>query len=154
MPDSPTAVAEETLICPSCLQSISARQHFCEQCNAPLTSFAATDPIARIRTEAEVVRRAFQHPHLLGLWGVWLIFGPITVATMAYSVLGFRQMFPLRTTSEFIIAAVYAVMSLGWIALFGAILWRMTHRYLTAALQIETQTSVDDDPFEGEWPSN
>jgi len=88
-----------------------------------------------------VVRRAFRHPHLLGLLGVWLIFGPITVATMAYSGLGFRQMFPLRTTSEFIIAAEYAVMSLGWIALFGTILWRMTYRYLTA---LPTPEPTDD----------
>lgn len=146
-----TTPEEEILICPGCAQPIAPREHFCRHCNAPLTSFASTDPLARIRTEAEVVRRAFQHPRLIGLVGVWLIFGPSTIAAVVYGVTALRAMLPLRSISEGAIFTTYAVMTTAPACLFVAILWRMTYRYLWPDPQGDTETTIDDDPFDGEW---
>lgn len=141
----------ESLVCPSCASPIAAAQHFCMHCNAPLTSFAATDPLSWIRTEGELVRRAFRQPSRMALAGIWLIFGPGTIAALIYTTRGLQQMWPAYSVGGWLSAVGFLAMMAGLVTLFGAILWRMTYQYLTVTSQRVEPSEPEDNPFDGEW---
>ncbi len=149
--DSP---AEETVgtgvLCPACARPIAERDHFCPVCGVPLTSFAATDPLASIRSEAEMVRRAFQRPTLLKLIGVWMIFGPGALGCLLVVYLSLQDVGPDPTSGRLLqgVFKIIPVLFLGLIPV--AILWRMTDSYLSTpdvdgVVQESHEDSVPDD---------
>jgi len=69
--------SSELDICPYCCRANPAGHHFCEVCNAPLSSAAATMPAWRPWAQGFAVRRAVrQADSWFVLAGIWIIFAP------------------------------------------------------------------------------
>ena len=82
--------AEENELCPGCLTPNAPATHFCTQCGAPLSSFAATGPFESLFAEGHVYRQTVEQPvSLLVVVGVCLIFGMISMVglSLAFSSL-------------------------------------------------------------------
>ena len=73
-------------LCPNCLAENEPRAYFCCKCNTPLTSFAEIDPIMRIHSMGDTVRKAASNPgKIIVLIGMWFVFGvPLVVRTTLY----------------------------------------------------------------------
>jgi len=59
--DAPKAITksrEGQPLCPNCLEKVDPLADFCERCGAPLTMFAAVDPIKSIRSRGRAWRQA------------------------------------------------------------------------------------------------
>jgi len=68
--------AAEEELCTQCMASNLPGSHFCRECGAPLSSFAATGPFERLFAEGHVYRKAVEQPQrFIVVLGVWLIFG-------------------------------------------------------------------------------
>ena len=55
---APDEALEELELCISCLQSNAPGTNFCRHCGTPLTSYAATAPMASIFAEGDFWRKA------------------------------------------------------------------------------------------------
>ena len=65
------------VLCFSCLSPNNERDHFCAECEAPLSSYASTAPFERIFSEGALLRRASSKPNnRLVLLGIWALFFP------------------------------------------------------------------------------
>src|SRR5690606_2496321 len=74
--EPPFPEADERELCLACLTPNELSAHFCAQCGAPLTSYAATGPIEYILAEGYAYRRAVERPRSLTVvLGIWLLFG-------------------------------------------------------------------------------
>lgn len=82
-PEPGTTEAIERELCPQCLRGNRFGTHFCNECGAPLSAYAATGPFERLFAEGNAYRRAVeQPPRLVVVLGVWLIFGIGAVAEL------------------------------------------------------------------------
>jgi hypothetical protein len=69
---------DERQLCVNCVAPNQPSAHFCADCGAPLSSYAATGPFELVFAEGHVYRQAAEHPrHLIVVLGVWLIFTPM-----------------------------------------------------------------------------
>lgn len=67
-------------LCLSCLVPNDPLAHFCANCGAPLTSYAATGPIEHLFAEGHVYRQATERPkNLIVVLGIWIIFGSMAL---------------------------------------------------------------------------
>ena len=74
-PDSPQD-GEEQELCTQCMACNPPGSHFCRECGAPLSSYAATGPFESLFAEGHLYRRAVEQPQrLVVVLGIWLIFG-------------------------------------------------------------------------------
>ena len=74
-PDSPQD-GEEQELCTQCMAGNPPGSHFCRECGAPLSSYAATGPFESLFAEGHLYRRAVEQPQrLVVVLGIWLIFG-------------------------------------------------------------------------------
>ncbi len=102
--------------CPACLSPLwEPRADYCPRCRTPVSLASTFDPLKIIRTEGELFRRGATRPSGVTVLGMWLIFGPglIGSAALAVAAGGF---------------SIVLVSPLFW--LYGAILYRVTSRYL------------------------
>lgn len=73
--DSPQE-GEEQELCTQCMVGNPPGSHFCRECGAPLSSYAATGPFESLFAEGHLYRRAVEQPQrLVVVLGIWLIFG-------------------------------------------------------------------------------
>jgi hypothetical protein len=124
-------------LCPNCLTPNDPHAHFCCQCSMPLTSHAEIDPISRIYAMGDSWRKANNRPtRLIIVLGMWLIFMPSIFVGIAflYSVVIGE---PLEDRS---LIFIRLPLTLVWVALSGAILWKTTTNYLRA----KPASSADD----------
>ncbi len=67
---------DEKQLCLNCVFPNETEAHFCANCGAPLSSYAATGPFERIFAEGHVYRQAVEQPRsLVVVVGIWVIFG-------------------------------------------------------------------------------
>jgi len=65
------------IVCPSCTALCGEEAQFCDNCRAPITSYAATGPYESIFAEGAAYRAAFNDPtKLIVVIGVWFLFLP------------------------------------------------------------------------------
>ncbi len=73
--------SEEKKLCVSCLFGNDPDVHFCAQCGAPMTSYAAIGPFEQLFAEGHVYRQAAEKPRkFIVVLGVWVIFGMMALA--------------------------------------------------------------------------
>lgn len=123
-------------LCPHCCRVNPAGYHFCDWCNAPLSSAAATMPSWRPWAEGYAVRRAVRHDSWFVLAGVWGIFAPQVFVIFGIWLPGTmwemcRQI--IRTDGVVIgtLATLWMLMLVGMVAtLYAAILFAATRNFL------------------------
>ncbi len=91
--------SDEKELCLSCMFPNDPNTHFCSNCRAPMSSYAATGPFERILAEGHVYRQAAERPRkLIVVLGVWLIFVPMAIAGVTLIFIGrdegLRYFFP------------------------------------------------------------
>jgi hypothetical protein len=136
-------------ICPKCLESLVADEHFCARCGVPLTVQATTNPYDQIQAEGYAYREASRHPDKpIVVAGMWLLWGPCLLALVAvdiYVVVNIRsiinearQMWSIGDYT--IVTAVAGACAFGqWVS--GVILFRTTRNYLQR--DVKRQRSED-----------
>lgn len=73
--------AGEQELCTQCMTGNPPGSHFCAECGAPLSSYAATGPFESLFAEGHLYRRATERPQrIIVVFGIWLIFGLMTLA--------------------------------------------------------------------------
>lgn len=74
-----------TPLCPNCLAPMSPTTQLCDQCGAPVGTFAMTDPYTAIFSTGWMYRKAISSgTSTISYIVIWLIFGPTTIfATIA-----------------------------------------------------------------------
>ena len=95
MPSEPEQSSEtpsqtdEKQLCVGCLFPNDPEAHFCAECGAPLSSYAATGPFERIFAEGHVYRQAAERPRsLIVVLGIWIIFGPLALTGVVLVAVG------------------------------------------------------------------
>ena len=67
----------QNIVCPRCTHLCSEDAHFCPECRAPISSYAATGPFESIFAEGAAYSSAINSPTKpIVVVGVWLIFLP------------------------------------------------------------------------------
>lgn len=67
-------------VCPSCLAPAPREDHFCANCNAPLTSHATTDPVGEVLSRGYAYREATSGEQArIVVVGMWLLFGNLII---------------------------------------------------------------------------
>jgi hypothetical protein len=110
------AESDEKQLCLNCLFPNEAASHFCVECGAPLTSYAATGPFEHLFAEGHAYRQAAERPRkLIVVLGIWLVFGMMGLAgaTLLANALAL----------EFFGGAFFLLVS-------SAIIWKTTYNYL------------------------
>ena len=65
---------QDAQLCAGCLHRNVESAHFCAQCGAPMTSYAATGPFESIWAEGHMYRSAVEKPRkLVVVLGVWML---------------------------------------------------------------------------------
>lgn len=73
---------EEAIACPHCLAENDPSRDFCENCGAPLSSFATVGPFECIQADGFAHREAVTRPRKpIVVVGVWLLNAPVIIAT-------------------------------------------------------------------------
>jgi hypothetical protein len=79
----------ERELCPRCLTPNQSGAHFCSDCGAPLSSYAATAPFESILAEGHIYRSAVERPQKRIVWfGVLVIFGSFGLAGLTLVFIG------------------------------------------------------------------
>ncbi len=101
--------------CPACLSPLwDARSDYCPRCTTPVSLASTFDPLKIIRTEGELFRRGARRPSGVAVVGMWMLFGPAAVGSIALAAI----------IGKF---SIVLLSPLFW--LYGAILYRVTTRY-------------------------
>jgi len=67
-------------LCPGCLFPNPENAHFCSNCNSPLSSHAAIDPLLRIFATGHLLRKAVSKPQSQFVYvGMWFTLGTLFV---------------------------------------------------------------------------
>jgi hypothetical protein len=115
-------------LCPHCLTSIGPFEHFCRQCDGPITCHAATDPIGQIFSLGHLCRRATTScTRLSTLIGMWLIFGSGLITLIFYPVISLENE---ESFAFFFLLLISILIPLLVAVIHIAILWQVTHRYI------------------------
>lgn len=122
-PDQAGSIAaddhDERQLCVNCMAPNQTTAHFCTDCGAPLSSYAATGPFEHLFAEGHVYRQAAERPRsLFVVFGVWFIFSAMALAGMG----GILLSKPLEVDS-ILIGTFFMFVSL-------AMIWRTTRNYL------------------------
>lgn len=117
-------------VCPHCMTANEPLADFCTQCGAPLTSLATMDPYKNIFAQGWAYRRAAARPtSWIIVLGMWLIFGPM-VLTFSCSMIMTPYAW-LGTAQDPISTVVNMLLGLAILALYAAILYRVTSRFIS-----------------------
>jgi len=78
--DEDTLAPDAQPLCPHCLATVSAINHFCPNCGKPIDVIAATDPLGQVYATGHMYRQlADRRPSTLMLVGIWLLVAPQVV---------------------------------------------------------------------------
>jgi hypothetical protein len=112
---------EERMLCPACLHPNALSAMFCSKCDAPLSAGAVLGPFEQIRAQRFVLHRAATGPSSpMVVFGVWLIFVPIVIASIVGVGAGLSQDdFSAEAVFNLVIFALAGVLSFG-------VIWRVT----------------------------
>jgi hypothetical protein len=121
-------VTHEGPMCPSCFAPIERELDFCPECNAPLSASSTLDPVKRIYSGGEMLRRStrMRTPSLVIVVGMWLICFPALM-------IAYHLVFEGEAT----------VFGLFIVLIYGAVLYKVTTRYFAA--RNERALQADDD---------
>ena len=122
-PDAQPGNAEESesQLCLGCLVPNRIEAHFCEECGAPLSSYATTAPFERIFAEGHAYRAAVDRPHsFVIVFGVWLLFG----------MMGGTGIALLVWSRELGVASIF--IGAFFVAISAAMIWKCTRNYFKA----------------------
>lgn len=118
MPSEPEQLSEkpaesnEKKLCLSCMFPNDPDVHFCAECGAPMTSYAATGPFEHIFAEGYVYRQAAERPRkFIVVLGVWLIFGTLALGGAVLLFMGLDMSFV-----EMLVGAFFLLISAVMIA--------------------------------------
>lgn len=127
------SAATERQLCLKCLVPNDVSAHFCSECGAPLSSYAATAPFEHILAEGHTYRQAAESPRsIIVVLGVWLIFGSM-------ALLGIFQLLISRE-----LGAVSIIISAFLLLVSSAIIWKTTTNYLAWIRTREASRSTLD----------
>lgn len=77
---------ESMIVCPECGGRVGSDRVACPICNAPIGVSGNLDPMAAIRGEGRALVRATEiKPKFIVVFGVWLIFLPMLIGSVALS---------------------------------------------------------------------
>lgn len=77
---TPEPEQDERILCHNCMAENLVNANFCTQCNTPLSTYAAYDPLMQISAAGDTYIKATSgKPSLMKSIGVLLIFGPVSV---------------------------------------------------------------------------
>ncbi len=117
-------------VCPHCMVPIGPLEDFCHKCGRPITALAAMDPFKQVFAQGHVFREAASRPRsFLVVVGMWLLFGPALLGMSLVLRPGHlsRALFGTESSVE---AYLGLILSLGLMALYAALLYRVTVNYL------------------------
>src|SRR3954467_428106 len=98
----------EKKLCVGCIFPNETDVHFCANCGAPMTSYAAIGPFEHLFAEGHVYRQAAENPRrVVVVLGVWIIFGMMALCCAALLFAG-----PELGWQYFIPGAVFLPVSL------------------------------------------
>lgn len=130
------AQRQKTAVFPGCATPNYEDVHFCEQCGAPLTSYAATAPFESTLARGYAYRNAVTaKPSPVVLIGVWLTMLPLAIVS-GLALLGSLSFLVLAIAHLHLAGIIGAVFASGgsfvlfWIS--AGILVRVTRNYLFA----------------------
>ena len=124
IPQPPEESCEKKL-CPGCLAPNDPSANFCVKCGAPLTPYAAIGPFESIQAQGYIYRRAAEQPaRLIVVIGIWVIFGMMFLATLAYTIASHYSGRRINYGTA-LIASILMVIS-------PLIIWKTTHNYISA----------------------
>jgi len=87
-PQTP-AESDEKKLCVNCMFPNDPDIHFCAECGAPMTSYAAIGPFESLFAEGHVYRQAAEKPRsFVVVLGIWIIFGTLALAGAAFLFIG------------------------------------------------------------------
>src|SRR5437588_11246029 len=94
--------------------------HFCANCGAPMSSYAATGPFESLFAEGHVYRQATQRPRsLVVVLGIWILFGTMALAGALLLFIGHEM------GIQYVIAGAFLLpVSL-------VMIWKTTRSYLS-----------------------
>jgi len=126
------AESDEKPLCLNCLFPNEAATHFCVECGAPLTSYAATGPFEHLFAEGHAYRQAAERPRrLIVVLGIWLIFGMLALGG------GMLLLVPPHDVEDVAAGAFFVAISL-------AMIWKTTQNYLSRSRPDDTPAGVGD----------
>jgi len=121
-PDAPTPSADamEHALCLQCLAPNATTAHFCGECGAPLSAYAATAPFESLLAEGHAWRRATGNPRrLVVVLGMWILFGPMLAGSVWLLARG------REAGMQAVAAAVF------FLPVSVVVLWKTTRNYVT-----------------------
>ena len=101
--------------------------HFCANCGAPMTSYAATAPFESLFAEGHLYRQAAERPRsFVVVLGIWLLFGLMAAVGATF----------LSMARD---SAMHALFGGALLALSLVMIWKTTRNYLN-------RPRVDEEP--------
>ncbi len=146
-----------TPVCPHCLAPVEQFDHFCPKCRGPVTAYASIDPMGQIYSAGRAYRMAVTaRPRGIVVLGMWLIFAPALASILYWAgritgslLQSHSRPFP---TVEFnpptIGPIVWFLTTVGLLALYSVILYKVTKRWLQTTCQPEGNGETGDDESE------
>lgn len=132
MSNHPESESDGPVVCPNCLAGNRVDEHFCHQCNTPLTSHAEIDPVGSIYAQGDTYRKAIANPvKPIVVIGMWLICGPtalICVGALLWMPVVFFSDRPRRASDVLAAIAGFIVVGAG-AYVFGTMLFRVTRNF-------------------------
>jgi hypothetical protein len=111
--------AEEQELCVQCMTGNRPGSHFCRNCGAPLSSYAATGPFESLFAEGHLYRRAAEQPQrLIVVVGIWVIFGLAAAGGTLMAVMTWDTGNPFEL-----------LVGLGLTAVSVLLIWKTTKNY-------------------------
>jgi hypothetical protein len=118
----------EVPVCPDCMTENHPLADFCKNCARPLSSLATMDPVKQVYAQGWAYRQAaWGRPNTIVLIGMWLIFGPMLLLP-ACGFVSVIYDFNGLVTWDF--DPLGFTVTAGILAIYAAILYRVTKRYL------------------------
>ena len=137
-------LAGATPVCPHCLTPVGQFDHFCPKCAGPITAIASFDPMGQIYSAGRAYRLAAtdKKPRGIVVLAMWLIFGPSLLSLLwILPIIGLTsgRVAPQDAAGRIMVV----ILILGLLALYSAILWKVTAHWLQSRHQ-----QADDGPEE------
>jgi len=149
------ALADATPLCPHCMTPVGPFDHFCPKCAGPVTAIASMDPMGQIYSAGRAYRLAAtdKKPKGVVVLGMWLIFAPALVSILFWALFIVSAL--LRSNSDryesfeinppTIGPILWFVLAAGMLALYAAILYKVTKHWLQEPDQPEGTGRGEDD---------
>jgi hypothetical protein len=117
--------SDQQITCPSCQALVDARESFCRECGAPITTTATLDPMGSIHAQGFMLRKAVDGPPKpIVLIGIWIVFLPALAVSVYMAV-------SLITQQHGLASFVFFWVSVGLAYVSFRILFQVTKNYFS-----------------------